>query len=248
MNAYGPLASWYDGFTRDVPYERFADFYEQALYREGKDHLTLLDLCCGTGTLTLLLARRGHTLIGVDQSPEMLALAAAKAAAAECPVQPMFLCQAAAELDLFGTVEGACCSLDGMNYLPPEELPALFHRLHLFLEPGAKFVFDLQSPERLRSLDGGTFVDEGEDVLCLWRGEFDEEENALFYGMDIFRREGKLWRREEEEHIEYAHAPEALMALMEQNGFEELRCLEGGPQGEQGRLFLVGTNKAQGEA
>ena len=240
MNAYGPLAQWYDGFTRDVPYERFADFYEQALHREGKDHLTLLDLCCGTGTLTWLLARRGHSLIGVDQSPEMLAQAAAKDP--DCPERPMFLCQAAAELDLYGTVEGAYWSLDGMNYLPPEDLPELFHRLHLFLEPGAKFVFDLQSPERLRALDGGAFVDEGEDVLCLWRGEFDEEENALYYGMDIFRREGKLWRREEEEHVEYAHDPAALLALMEQSGFGEVRCLAGGPQSEQGRLFLVGTN------
>lgn len=248
MSAYGPLAAWYDAFTRDVPYERFADFYEQALHREGKDHLTLLDLCCGTGTLALLLARRGHTLIGVDRSPEMLALAAEKAAGSDCPVQPMFLCQAAAELDLFGTVEGAYCSLDGMNYLPPAELPALLHRLHLFLEPGAKFVFDLQSPQRLRAMDGGTFVDEDEDVLCLWRGEFDEGENALFYGMDIFRRAGSLWRREEEEHIEYAHAPAALLALLAQCGFTETRCLEGGPQSDQGRLFLIGTNTPQGGA
>ena len=245
MNAYGPLAQWYDGFTRDVPYGRFAEFYEQALHREGKDHLTLLDLCCGTGTLTLLLAQKGHSLIGVDQSPEMLAQAAAKVETVDCPETPLFLCQAAAELDLFGTVEGAYCSLDGMNYLPPEDLPEVFHRLHLFLEPGAKFVFDLQSPERLRALDGGTFVDETEDVLCLWRGEFDEEENALFYGMDIFRREGKLWRREEEEHMEYAHDPAALLEAMEQNGFQVARYLVGGPQSEQGRLFLIGTNKAQ---
>lgn len=247
MTAYGPLAPWYDGFTRDVPYERFADFYEQVLHREGKDHLTLLDLCCGTGTLALLLARRGHSLIGVDQSPEMLALAAEKAAGSDCPERPMFLCQAAAELDLYGTVEGAYCSLDGMNYLPPEDLPPLLHRLHLFLEPGAKFVFDLQSPERLQALDGGTFVDEDEDVLCLWRSEFDRAENALVYGMDIFRRAGKLWQREEEEHVEYAHDPAALLALMERQGFCQVQCLAGGPQAEQGRLFLVGTNTAQGE-
>ena len=111
-------------------------------------------------------------------------------------VKPMFLCQEASELDLFGTVEGAYCSLDGMNYLPPEELPEVFSRLHLFIEPGGKFIFDFHSPERLRSLDGGTFVDEDEDMLCLWRAEFDEEEQALVYGMDIFRRKGKLWERE----------------------------------------------------
>lgn len=242
MSVYGPLAEWYDGFTRDVPYDEFADFYENALHREGKERLTLLDLCCGTGTLTLMMADRGHELIGVDCSPEMLCVAAEKTAAANCAVKPMFLCQEAAELDLYGTVEGAFCSLDGMNYLPPEDLPELFHRLHLFIEPGGRFAFDFHSPAHLRELDGGVFVDESEDVLCLWRGEFDEEENALFYGMDIFRREGVLWRREEEEHLEYAHAPELLKALLESAGFENVRIVCDGPQHEMGRLCMIAEN------
>ena len=242
MSAYGPLAQWYDGLTRDVPYERLAAFYEKELHREGREHLTLLDLCCGTGTLTWMLAERGHELIGVDCSPEMLSVAAEKQPASPETVQPMFLCQEAAELDLYGTVEGAFCCLDGMNYLPPEDLPELFRRLHLFIEPGGKFAFDFHSPEHLRALDGGTFVDESDDVLCLWRGEFDEEENALFYGMDIFRRQGKLWRREEEEHMEYAHAPEDLKALLEASGFTDVKLITDGPLCESGRLFLAATN------
>lgn len=242
MSAYGPLAQWYDGFTQDVPYAEFADFYEKQLHREGKNCLTLLDLCCGTGTLTLLLSARGHELIGVDSSPEMLSLAGGKAAEADVPVRPMFLCQEAAELDLYGTVEGAYCSLDGINYLPPEDLPELLRRLHLFIEPGGKFVFDIHTPQHLHDLDGETFVDETEDVLCLWRGDFDEEENALVYGMDIFRREGKLWRREEEEHIEYAHEPAELKALLEGSGFTDVRIIDDGPQHEMGRLFFTATN------
>ena len=242
MQTYGPLAPWYDGFTRDVPYPQFADFFEQALHREGREHLTLLDLCCGTGTLTWLLAARGHELIGVDCAPEMLSLAAEKAGETDCPIPPLFLCQEAAELDLFGTVDGAYCSLDGMNYLPPEELPELFHRLHLFIEPGGRFAFDFHAPEHLRALDGGAFVDETDDVLCLWRGEFDEEENALCYGMDIFRRQGKLWHREEEEHIEYAHDPADLKALLEEAGFTGVELIRDGPLHESGRLFLIAEN------
>ena len=242
MSAYGPLAQWYDSLTADVPYGVLADFYENLLKREGREHLTLLDLCCGTGTLTLLLAGRGHELIGADASAEMLSVAAEKAAREDLAVQPMFLCQEAADLDLYGTVEGALCCLDGMNYLPPEDLPELFRRLHLFIEPGGKFAFDFHSPEHLRALDGGTFVDETEDVLCLWRGEFDEEENALVYGMDIFRRSGKLWAREEEEHVEYAHAPEQLKALLEASGFADVRIITDGPLCESGRLFISATN------
>ena len=235
---YGPLAPWYDAFTRDVPYEALADWYDALL---GRRH-TLLDLCCGTGTLTLLLASRGRELIGVDAAPEMLAQAQQKAAGMELPVPPLFLCQEASELDLFGTVEGAYCSLDGMNYLPPEELPELLRRLHLFIEPGGVFAFDFHSPEHLRSLDGGVFVDEEEDALCLWRGEFDEEEQALFYGMDVFTRAGELWRREQEEHVEYAHAPETLSELLREAGFTEVELLENGPMCEQGRLYLRAVN------
>ena len=242
MSAYGALAQWYDSLTTDVPYDELAAYYETLLRREGRDHLTLLDLCCGTGTLTLLLAARGHEMIGADASAEMLSVAAEKAAQTQYAVQPLFLCQEAAELDLYGTVEGACCCLDGMNYLPPEDLPELLHRLHLFIEPGGKFAFDFHSPEHLHALDGGTFVDETEDVLCLWRGEFDDEENALFYSMDIFRRSGALWEREEEEHIEFAHEPEMLCALLEQSGFADVRILRDGPMSEAGRLFCVATN------
>lgn len=242
MESYGPLAASYDALTGDVPYEDFAEYYEKLLKREGKSDLTLLDLCCGTGTLTYLMAEKGHEMIGVDVSEEMLAVAAEKLEGFDGRVKPMFLCQDASEIDLYGTVEGAYCSLDGMNYLPPEDLPELFRRLHLFIEPGGRFAFDFHSPERLRSLDGGTFVDEDEDMLCLWRAEFDEEEKALFYGLDIFRRKGRLWERECEEHAEYVHEPEALCSLLRQCGFEDVRILRDGPQHEMGRLYIVATN------
>ncbi len=243
MESYGPLAASYDALTGDVPYGEFADYYEKLLIQEGKSNLTLLDLCCGTGTLTYIMAGRGHEMIGVDLSEEMLAVAAEKLESfGEGRVKPMFLCQEASELDLFGTVEGAYCSLDGMNYLCPEELPELFARLHLFIEPGGKFAFDFHSPEHLRSLDGGTFVDEDEDMLCLWRAEFDEEEQALIYGMDIFRRKGRLWERECEEHVEYVHEPEELKALLHECGFTDVKILRDGPKHEDGRLYIVATN------
>ena len=244
---YGALARWYDAFTADVPYGAFADYYESLLRRGpgDRERMTLLDLCCGTGAMTLPLALRGHEMIGVDRSPEMLSQARRKAETLPLETPPLFLCQAAEELDLYGTVQGALCGLDGMNYLPPEDLPEVFHRLHLFLEPGGRLVFDLQSPERLRSLDGGVFVDETEEALCLWRGEFDPEENALFYGMDIFSRtpEG-LWQRWEEEHAEYAHDPAALLRLLARSGFRDAEVRVDGPQAAEGRLFITAVNGA----
>ena len=237
MNCYGPLAPWYDRLTGDVPYERFADFYEAEFSRCGGEFRLLLDLCCGTGTLTAEMARRGYELIGVDASVEMLMQAREKTDGLS--PTPLFLCQDAAELDLYGTVDAAYCSLDGMNYLPPEALPELFHRLRLFVRPGGLVIFDVKSPEWFRALDGEISVDETEDLLCLWRADLDREAQAVVFGMDLFERRGKLWRRSKEEHVEYLHEPERLRALLEAEGFFDIRLRADGPQHERGRLFMI---------
>ena len=237
MNAYGPLAFWYDRLTLDIPYEAFVDFYEKEFSADGGEFKILLDLCCGTGTLTWLLAERGYEMIAADASPDMLMQAASKAA--EVSVPPLFLCQDASALDLYGTVDAAVCSLDGMNYIPESELPEVFHRLHLFVRPSGLLIFDIKTPEWFRSVDGSVSVDETEDMLCLWRAEFDTEENAICYGMDIFSKSGSLWRRDSEEHIEYAHSPERLAELLEIAGFENVRLCCDCPQSDGGRLFIT---------
>lgn len=244
MSAYLELARWYDDLTRDVPYSRFADYYEAQFSARGKRVRTLLDFACGTGTLTCLMARRGYETIAVDASPEMLMELSDKAAALDGgTVPPLILCQDAASLDLNDVVDAAVCCLDGMNYLPEEDLRELLRRLHLFIRPDGLFVFDVNSPERLRSLDGQVFVDETEDVLCLWRAEFDEDDGALFYGMDLFlREEDGLWSRSEEEHIEYAYSPAKLETLLREAGFVNISVDLAGPQHEQGRVFITAEN------
>ena len=243
MSCYASLARWYDSLTGDVCYEQFADLYEAEFRRSGGEFRLLLDLCCGTGTLTAEMSRRGYELIGVDSSSEMLTEAREKSAGLSVP--HLLLCQDAAELDLYGTVDAAYCSLDGINYIPFEDLKEVFHRLRLFIRPGGLFIFDIRMPEWLRALDSQVFVDENEDVLCLWRAEFDEDENAVFYGMDIFSREGELWRRDEEEHIEYAHSPAALKELLLNSGFEDVRFIDACPQGDSGRMFISARRAAE---
>lgn len=242
MNCYGPLAAWYDALTGDIPYGSFADFYEAEFARDGGEFRLLLDLCCGTGTLTAEMSRRGYEMIAADQSEEMLMEAREKAASLS--PAPLFLCQSAQELDLYGTVDAALCSLDGINYLPGEDLGEVFRRLFLFVRPGGLLIFDVKSSESLRALDGSVSVDEDDDMLCLWRADFDEAENCLVYGMDLFEREGALWRRSGEEHIEYAHTPETLRSALSSHGFESVRFVSDGPQGDAGRVFVCAKRKA----
>lgn len=235
MSCYGPLAAWYDQLTGDVPYERFADLYEAAFARDGGEFHLLLDLCCGTGTLTAIMTRRGYELIAADSSVDMLMQARDKSADLE--PAPLFLLQDAAELDLYGTVDAAFCSLDGINYLPPDALPEVFRRLHLFIRPGGLLIFDMRTPEWLEGLDGQVFVDETDDLLCLWRADYDRKKACVVYGMDLFSREKKLWKRSREEHVEYAHRPEALCRLLTDNGFSGPEILRESLPLSEGRLF-----------
>ena len=236
MNCYGPLAAWYDQLTGDVPYEQFADYYEAEFARSGGEFRLLLDLCCGTGTLTAIMARRGYEMIAADASVDMLMQAREKSA--ELPQPPLFLLQSAEELDLYGTVDAAYCSLDGINYLRPDSLPEVFRRLHLFIRPGGLLIFDIRTPEWLKSLDGQVFVDETEDLLCLWRADYDEKAKAIVYGMDLFSRENRLWRRSREEHVEYAHEPDRLVTLLDAAGFEDFSWADRAIDNSEGRLFL----------
>ncbi len=241
MNCYHALARWYDSLTGDVPYRAFADFYETIFAADGGEYHLLLDLCCGTGTLTREMACRGYEMIAADCSAEMLTEAQSKSCDLALP--PLFLCQAAEELDLYGTVDAAFCSLDGFNYLAPEILPEVLRRLQLFIRPGGLLIFDIRTPDFLRSLDGQIFVDENEDLLCLWRADFDGAADALIYGMDLFSRRGRLWARNREEHVEYVHRPEALRSLLAQAGFGEISLRTDGPQGDAGRLFITAKRK-----
>ena len=250
MTQYISLAPCYDRLTSDVDYNAWADFYETLFKANNLKVRSVLDLACGTGTLSYILARRGFEVIGTDASVDMLAQAAAKAPENEDIVMPMFINQTMQGLDLYGTVDAALCCLDGINYLPAlREVAAGFRRVHLFLEPGGIFIFDINTPYKLKNLDDQLFLDEKEGVYCVWRAKYDEDERACFYGIDIFSREGKLWRRDFEEHVEYAYSPDELKEALESAGFSDVNIygelsLEP-PCEEENRIFITARKMKQ---
>ncbi len=243
MSVYGPLAPWYDALTGDVPYEKIAQYCKEQFLAHGKPVHTVLDLACGTGTLSALLAVNGYEMISVDRSPDMLAEAADKfSRLPENCTRPLLLCQDLAALDLYGTADAAVCTLDSLNYLSQDELVSFFERLRYFLEPEGLLLFDVNPPEYFRELDGQVFVDEQEDVLCVWRASLDAGGEALRYEMDVFRRSGALWARESEEHVEYLHPPDRLRGLLERYGWQNVRQRGDGPLSERGRIYFTAEN------
>ena len=221
MDAYHELAKSYDRLTNDVDYEATVAFYMEILKREGLKPRTCVDLACGTGSVTAILARLGLDVVGVDMSEEMLTEAFQKVQDMEHP--PRFVCQLLQELKLPRAVDLAVCALDSLDYITnPDDCAEAIRRVYKHLNPGGIFIFDVNTPEKLRAMDGQVFLDEDDDVYCVWRGEFDEQTNICSYGMDIFQREGKVWHRSFEEHREYAYSREQLTGYLKAAGFTHI--------------------------
>ncbi len=223
MEAYHELAVSYDRLTNDVDYEATVEFYNQILEREGLTPRTAVDLACGTGSVALLLARSGMDVIGVDMSAEMLCVAAQKAQTLENP--PFFVCQQLQQLSLPRGVDLAVCALDSLDYITdPADCREAIYRIYRVLNPGGCFIFDVNTPQKLRAMDGQVFLDEDEEVYCVWRGEFDAQTNICTYAMDLFQRRGNVWSRSYEEHCEYAYSQEQLISYLKDAGFTSIEA------------------------
>ena len=247
MDAYHELAKSYDRLTNDVDYAATVDFYFDILSREGLGPRTAVDLACGTGSVTVLLAKKGLEVTGVDMSEEMLTVAQQKAM--ELENMPRFVCQPLQELRLPRAVDLAVCALDSLDYITnPDDCAEAIRRVYKALNPGGIFIFDVNTPEKLRAMDGQVFLDEDDDVYCVWRGEFDEKSNICSYGMDLFQRQGEAWHRSFEEHREYAYSQEQLMKYLRAAGFTSIevyadRLFEAPKEGEQRIYFKARKGK-----
>ena len=241
MDAYGPLARSYDRLTNDVSYEAVVDFYFEILAREGLRPRTAVDLACGTGSVALLLAQKGLQVTSVDMSEEMLCVAAQKTQ--DMDNRPQLVCQMLQRLRLPRGVDLAVCALDSLNYITdPADCTEAIRRIYKVLNPGGCLIFDVNTPDKLRAMDGQVFLDEDDDVYCVWRGEFDEQTNICSYGIDLFQREEGVWVRSFEEHREYAYSAQQLKRYLKAAGFTSVavyadRRLEAPAPGEQ-RIYI----------
>lgn len=218
--SYSAFARYYDSLTQNVGYPERADYICNLLKRLDHDAGLTLDLACGTGSLTIELAKRKIDVYGIDGSASMLSVAQQKAAENGLPL--LFLCQKMQNIDLYGTVDTVICMLDSINHLTSEcDVQKAFSRVSLFLNPGGYFLFDMNTLYKHKYVLGNhTFVYDTDEVYCVWQNRFEEKTGRVGITLDFFERSGGTYLRSSEQFYERAYDTQRILSMLEQAGLE----------------------------
>lgn len=222
VDLYRALAPFYDSLNRDVDYHAWADFAEACFqkYFPGKV-ASVLDLACGTGSMTLELAARGYDMIGVDASPNMLSVAHARAGAAGLADRILYLCQDMCDFELYGTVEAVVCCLDAVNHITDRAaLSRCFHWVHNYLVPDGLFLFDVNSPYKFEHVYGDrAYLLEEEGVLCAWQNDYRPASHTCDFYISLFTEdEDGRYARQDACQRERMYTLRSLRRLLQENG------------------------------
>ncbi len=218
--SYDDFSRFYDLLTDNVEYEKRADYFCRLLSMCGITDGILLDLGCGTGSMSLAMAERGFDVIGIDSSVGMLNAAQQKMF--ESGKQMLLLNQTMEDLDLYGTIDCAICVLDGINHLScADAVKAAFSKVSLFMNKGGAFAFDVNTLYKHRNvLADNVFVYEPDGVYCVWQNSFDESDSSVEITLDFFEEEDGVYYRSGESFVERAYELSEIKLWLEEAGFE----------------------------
>ena len=224
MEAYTSLAPVYDKLNADIDYAAWADFIERqfALYAE-RSPVSILDLACGTGSMTVELARRGYDMTGIDLSDDMLAVARKKCDVERFRHSVLLLSQDMSSFELYGTVDAIVCCLDSLNYLTKKDaLYRTFAHAHNYLEPDGLFIFDMNAPVKFeRVYADNSYVLEDEGIFCAWQNYYNSKSKLCDFYLSIFaENEDGTWTRFDEQQREKCWSLRTIKALLDETGFE----------------------------
>lgn len=223
MDAYGKFAGVYDQLMLDVPYGQIAELIDREIKVQKLNNRIVLDLACGTGTLTGLLCQKGYEMIGADSSTEMLIKAREKNPGV------LFLNQPMEELELYGTVGAIVCCLDSLNYLTEDgALNTVFKLCNNYLEPGGLLLFDVNSEYKFEHiLSDNVFTFDSEDIYYTWENDYSAEERLCDFYLTFFVKQGNVYERFDEMHTERCYSDGEICRALEQNGFSVKKKCDG---------------------
>jgi len=248
MDAYTGFARVYDTFMEETPYGKWCDRIVEILKENGIKDGLLCELGAGTGEMTRRLRDKGFDMIGVDSSEEMLAVARTKEEAAEI----LYLCQDMREFELYGTVRGIVSVCDSINYITdPKDLVTVFKLVNNYLDPGGLFVFDFNTRHKYRDVIGDTVIAENRDSESfIWENTYYPDENINEYNITFFVREGELFRRFSETHLQRGYTLSEIKACLKAAGLVFISAEDSEtkkPAGRNSERILV-VAKEQGKS
>lgn len=222
MEAYTSFAEVYDTFMDNVPYEEWAEYLAELLQEYDIEDGLVLDLGCGTGSLTEILATKGYDMIGADGSAEMLEIAMEKKAQSGHDI--LYLLQDMREFELYGTVRAVVSVCDCVNYITDEkELEQVFRLVNNYLDPEGIFIFDFNTEYKYKEILGEqTIAEDREDCSFIWDNYYYEDESMNEYELTLFikERDSNLYRKYQEMHYQKAYTLDAMRELVEWSGLE----------------------------
>ncbi len=222
--SYSNFASVYDELTQNVDYKKRADYIASILADFNIKDGLLLDLACGTGSLSVEFSKMGFDVIGTDASPDMLMEAQNKAM--EEGENILFLCQKMQETDLYGTVRAIICSLDSINHLEnADEMRKTFRVLKNFIDDGGIMIFDVNTIyKHQRILGNNTFIYDEKNVYCIWQNSLYPDGVTVGINLDFFvKEEGSHYTRFTENFKEIAFSDEEITEAVESAGFKLIK-------------------------
>lgn len=250
MEAYKDFARVYDIFMDETPYEGWCRRLTGLLDRYEIPKGLVLDLGCGTGTLTELLAQAGYDMIGIDNSEDMLNAAQEKKQASGRDI--LYLLQDMREFELYGTVAAVVSVCDSLNYLlREEELTETFRLVNNYLDPGGLFIFDFNTVYKYQEIIGDRVIAENrEECSFIWENYYEEETRLNEYDLTIFvRQEGGLFRRFQETHLQKGYTLEQIKSCLAAAGMEFLEAFdeaESGPvTSTSERIYCIAREKGK---
>ena len=248
--SYTSFAQVYDMFMDNVDYPAWSKYLIQLLKEYQVEDGLVLDLGCGTGNMTELLAKEGYDMIGVDNSEDMLEIASEKRA--ESGLNILYLLQDMREFELYGTVKAVVSICDSINYiLEEDDLREVFSLVNNYLDPKGVFIFDFNTRYKYEEILGDrTIAENREECSFIWDNYFDEETGINEYDLTLFIREqDDLYRRYEETHYQRAYEVETVVKLVKEAGMELLACYDAftrEPVKEDSeRIYIVARRKME---
>lgn len=250
MEAYSSFAEVYDLFMDNVPYEEWSVYLQQLLKENGVEDGLVLDLGCGTGTLTELLAAQGYDMIGVDASEEMLQAAMEKRTRSGQDI--LYLLQDMREFELYGTVRAVVSICDSINYiLEYEDLVRVFTLVNNYLDPGGVFIFDLNTVYKYQNILGdNTFAEDREESSFIWDNFYDEDDQVNEYDLTLFiREENGVYRKYTETHYQKAYDLTAVRRALKEAGMEFAAAYDAftkePPKKDSERIYVIAREKGK---